>query len=98
MATFDCLSGLCQIFLETGLYIFYLRFLYYINLKISKQIHQFLPIVDRITVIERGSDRLPTGRASHTVIIMGYEMMVIKEADLMSANINVLIFVSFLIN
>jgi hypothetical protein len=39
---------------------------------------------------------LPRERTSSTVMIMSYDLMVIKERELMAANIYVIIFVSFI--
>ncbi|KAI6189645.1 putative SMARCAL1-like protein [Aphelenchoides bicaudatus] len=58
----------------------------------KQQIEQFLPNVASITVIEKGTDRLPTERTSNTVIIMSYDLMVNKKKDLLAANIYVVIF------
>jgi len=58
----------------------------------KQQFHQFLPAVKKIAIIEKGTDKLPTECSPNTVIIMSYDQMVIKEKDLISAKINVIIF------
>jgi len=58
----------------------------------KQQFHQFLPAVTKIAIIEKGTEKLPTERSPNTAIIMSYDQMVIKEKDLISAKINVIIF------
>lgn len=59
----------------------------------KQQILQFLPIIDSVNVIEKGTDKLPTERTSKTVIIMSYDQLREKEKELMNAHIYVIIFV-----
>ncbi|EYC38236.1 hypothetical protein Y032_0731g1900 [Ancylostoma ceylanicum] len=56
------------------------------------QINKFLPIIQKIFVIEKGTDPLPTARTSNTVVIMSYDQMVLKKKELESASYYVIIF------
>lgn len=62
----------------------------------KQQILRFLPSISRVAIIEKGSDRMPNERSSDTVIIMSYDQMASRERELMTANIYVIIFVSFI--
>ncbi|VDL73302.1 unnamed protein product [Nippostrongylus brasiliensis] len=46
------------------------------------QINKFLPVIQKIFVIEKGSDPMPTARTSNTVAIMSYDQMVLKRKEL----------------
>ncbi|KAL6726381.1 hypothetical protein Aduo_008359 [Ancylostoma duodenale] len=56
------------------------------------QINKFFPIIQKIYVIEKGTDPLPTARTSNTVVIMSYDQMVLKKKELESASYYVIIF------
>ncbi|KAF1609374.1 UNVERIFIED_CONTAM: hypothetical protein FQV16_0001260, partial [Eudyptes robustus] len=57
-----------------------------------QQIEKFLPRVNDIYVIEKGSDPLPTTRSTRTVIIMSYDQMALKYKQLVEQKIYVVIF------
>ncbi|KAK6047422.1 hypothetical protein COOONC_15072 [Cooperia oncophora] len=56
------------------------------------QINKFLPIIQKIFLIEKGSDPLPTARTSNTIAIMSYDLMVLKKKELEELNYYVIIF------
>ncbi|KAI6174901.1 putative SMARCAL1-like protein [Aphelenchoides bicaudatus] len=58
----------------------------------KQQIQQFLPHVDKITVIEKGTDQLPRSHSAKVVVIMSYEQMVIKLKALLENPYQVVIF------
>uniref|UniRef100_A0A1I7XAV5 Helicase C-terminal domain-containing protein n=1 Tax=Heterorhabditis bacteriophora TaxID=37862 RepID=A0A1I7XAV5_HETBA len=56
------------------------------------QISTFIPCIQRIYTIEKGSDPLPEARTSNTVVIMSYDQMVQKHKVLLQSNYYVVIF------
>lgn len=56
------------------------------------QINKFLPVIQKIFMVDKGSDPLPTARTSNTVAIMSYDQMVLKRKDLEQASYSVIIF------
>ncbi|VDK46193.1 unnamed protein product [Cylicostephanus goldi] len=57
-----------------------------------QQINKFLPAIQRIHLIDKGTDVLPDARTSNTVVIMSYDQMVIKKKELEAACYYVIIF------
>ncbi|CAI4231270.1 unnamed protein product [Auanema sp. JU1783] len=55
------------------------------------QFNTFLPVISRISVIEKGSDPLPDVRTSNTVVIISYDQMVLKHKELARLAYQVLI-------
>ncbi|KAK6047424.1 helicase protein [Cooperia oncophora] len=71
--------------------------------KMVPKINKFLPIIQKIFLIEKGSDPLPTARTSNTgcffvsisivqIAIMSYDLMVLKKKELEELNYYVIIF------
>nr|CDJ86552.1 SNF2-related and DNA RNA helicase domain containing protein [Haemonchus contortus] len=56
------------------------------------QINKFLPVIQKIFLMEKGSDPLPTARTSNTVAILSYDLMVLKKKELEEMNYCVIIF------
>ncbi|ETN78649.1 hypothetical protein NECAME_10210 [Necator americanus] len=56
------------------------------------QINKFLPFIQNLYVIDKGTDMLPAVRTSNTVVIMSYDQMVLKKKELEAANYYVIIF------
>uniref|UniRef100_A0A915PPC1 SWI/SNF-related matrix-associated actin-dependent regulator of chromatin subfamily A-like protein 1 n=1 Tax=Setaria digitata TaxID=48799 RepID=A0A915PPC1_9BILA len=56
------------------------------------QFESFLPDVDNIIIIEKGSDRLPVKKTKQTVVIMSYDLMVSKQSHLVEYDFKAVIF------
>ncbi|MFH4975848.1 hypothetical protein AB6A40_002557 [Gnathostoma spinigerum] len=56
------------------------------------EIQRFLPAVANIIVIEKGSEILPVERSSKTAVIMSYDLMVTKRAELLEYVFHIIIF------
>uniref|UniRef100_A0A8R1XZJ4 SWI/SNF-related matrix-associated actin-dependent regulator of chromatin subfamily A-like protein 1 n=2 Tax=Onchocerca TaxID=6281 RepID=A0A8R1XZJ4_ONCVO len=56
------------------------------------QFESFLPNVDEIVTIEKGSDCLPLKRTKQTVVIMSYDLMVSKQSHLIEYDFKAIIF------
>uniref|UniRef100_A0AAF5Q4A7 SWI/SNF-related matrix-associated actin-dependent regulator of chromatin subfamily A-like protein 1 n=2 Tax=Wuchereria bancrofti TaxID=6293 RepID=A0AAF5Q4A7_WUCBA len=56
------------------------------------QFESFLPAVDEIIVIEKGSDRLPLKKTKQMVVIMSYDLMVSKQSHLTEYDFKAIIF------
>ncbi|KAK6742222.1 hypothetical protein RB195_009842 [Necator americanus] len=56
------------------------------------QINKFLPFIQNLYVIDKGTDMLPAVRTSNTVVIMSYDQMVLKKKELEAASYYVIIF------
>ncbi|KAK5964804.1 SWI:SNF matrix associated [Trichostrongylus colubriformis] len=56
------------------------------------QINKFLPYIQNIFLVEKGSDPLPTARTSNTIAILSYDLMVLKKKALEEMTYCVIIF------
>ncbi|KAM3722857.1 SWI/SNF-related matrix-associated actin-dependent regulator of chromatin subfamily A-like protein [Dirofilaria immitis] len=56
------------------------------------QFESFLPDINEIAIIEKGSDRLPLKKTKQTVIIMSYDLMVSKQSHLIEYDFKAIIF------
>ncbi|EFO16766.2 hypothetical protein LOAG_11737 [Loa loa] len=61
-------------------------------LGIARNWRVFLPDVDEIVIIEKGSDRLPVKKTKQTVVIMSYDLMVSKQSHLVEYDFKAIIF------
>ncbi|KAH7731288.1 Helicase conserved C-terminal domain containing protein [Aphelenchoides avenae] len=57
-----------------------------------KQFQRFLPCVDNIHMIEKGSDPIPNDRSTSLVVIMSYDILVNKRKDVSDYDFRVIIF------
>ncbi|VBB25880.1 unnamed protein product [Acanthocheilonema viteae] len=56
------------------------------------QLESFLPNVDEIVIIEKGSDHLPLKKTKQTVVIISYDLMVSKQFHLVEYDFKAIIF------
>ncbi|KAI6230707.1 putative SMARCAL1-like protein [Aphelenchoides fujianensis] len=56
------------------------------------QFERFLPDIDDVHLIEKGSDKLPSGHSAMTVVIVSYDLMIRKQSEIMNYRFLVIIF------